>query len=133
MVEEVRKKLVKQILKKGVDIGNKDPVVKQLVKDSEGETFLFLVDDLKAPYGFIVCSDKLEFMENPDLNQPYDLIATCNENTFVHMLKGEDPENLFWMGALEMSGHGWFKRAMLIRRFLKVGVNRGLRKKVIGL
>jgi len=131
----VRTALIKRILKKGVTIANDDPLIKQLTKDTSGETMLFLIEDLAKQggvYGFAVQNDKLVFVETPVLNQSYDLTAVMNENTFIHLLRGLDPEEAFWRGLIDITGQGWFKRVMLLRRFFAIGIERGLRKKTIG-
>lgn len=127
----LRRKLVKQILKKGVDLGNSDPMLKSLMKNNEGESMLFLIDDIKGTYGFVVHGDHMEFVENPNLDKEYNLIASCNENTFIHILRGLDPDDAFWAGYVDVTGKGWFRRVMFLRRFFKVGETRGLKAKVI--
>lgn len=136
MTLELRKKLIRKIIQKAIDLANQDPVIKQLAKEAQGETMLFLIEDLAkegGTYGFIVNNDGLTFVENPDLNKPYNLIATCNEDTFIHMLRGHDPEDLFWAGYIDVAGTGWFKRVCLLRRVLKLGEQRGLKGKVVSV
>lgn len=127
----IRHELIKKLMKRGVDTAHDDPVMKQLLRENEGETMLFYIEDLKAPFGFEINSDTLNFVENPDINKQYNLVASCTENTLIHILRGLDPMDAFFYGYIEVEGHGWFKRVMILKRVLKLGEERGLKQKVV--
>jgi len=127
----IRRELIKKLMKRGVETAHTDPMMKQLLKENEGETMLFYIEDLKAPFGFEIISDTLNFVENPDLNKPHNLVVSCNENTLIHLLKGLDPVDAFFYGYIEVNGKGWFKRVMILKRLLKLGEDRGLKQKVV--
>lgn len=131
MATELRRKLIKQLFKKGTETAHADPVMKQLLRENEGETMLFYIEDLKAPFGFEISSNTLNFLENPDLNKAYNLVASCNENTLIHILRGLDPMDAFFYGYIEVNGKGWFKRVLVLKRILKLGEDRGLKQKVV--
>jgi len=131
MSAELKRKLIRTIIKKGVDAAKSDPVMKELLRENKGESMLFFIEDLKAPYGIEITEETLSFAENPDLKKAYSLVASCKENTLVHLLKGLDPADAFFYGLIEITGKGWFKRVMILRRILKLGEQRGLKQKVV--
>jgi len=131
MSAAIRRELIKRLVKRGVATAHTDPVMKQLLRENEGETMLFYIEDLKVPFGFEITNDTLNFLENPDLNKAYNLVVSCNENTLIHILRGLDPIDAFFYGYIEVNGKGWFKRVMILKRILKLGEDRGLKQKVV--
>lgn len=131
MSEAIRRALIKKILQKGVDLAKGDPAMKELLRQNNGESMLFYIEDLKAPFGIEITGTTLGFTDNPDLNKAYNMIASCNEDTIIHLLKGLDPADAFFYGLIEVTGKGWFKRVMILKRIFKLGEERGLKGKVV--
>jgi len=131
MSAELKRRLIRTIIKKGVAAAQNDPIMKERLRENRGESMLFYIEDLKAPYGIEITEETLNFAENPDLNKQYSLVASCKENTLIHLLKGLDPADAFFYGLIEVTGKGWFKRVMILKRILKLGEERGLKQKVV--
>ena len=132
MSEAVRRRLIKTIIKKGTSLAQNDPVMKELLRENKGESLLFYIADLKAPYGIEITGTSLRFSDNPDLkNKSYSLVTSCNEDTIIHILRGLDPMDAFFYGLIEVVGKGWFKKVMILKRIFKLGEQRGLKEKVV--
>lgn len=132
MSATIRRELIKRIIKRGVDLAQDDPVMKELLRQSKGESLLFYIEDLKAPYGIEIKGTTLQFSDKPDLeHHTYGLIASCKEDTIIHILKGVDPMDAFFYGLIDVVGKGWFKKVMILKRIFKLGEDLGLKQKVV--
>lgn len=113
-------------------MAQEDEVMKGLLQENQGESMLFVVEDLGAPFGIEISDKSINFTDKPDLKgEKYKIIATCKEDTIIHMLQGMDPADAFFYGLIEVTGHGWFKRVMILKRLFKLGEQRGLKGKVV--
>lgn len=130
-MSKIRTTLIREVLRKMIVLANEDIVIQQELKAAEGENILFVITDLKAPYGFVIHRDHFEFVDKPTPSPDYGLIATCDENTFIHLLRGLDVDDAFWSGALDVTGKRWFKRLMVIRRLFQLGEKRGIKRKLV--
>lgn len=132
MSAALRRKLIKEIIKRGVVLAQDDPVMQGLLGENKGESLLFFVVDLKAPYGITIQESTLKFSDSPDLNnKTFSLVASCNENTLIHILRGLDPLDAFFYGLIDVVGKGWFKKVLILKRIFKLGEERGLKEKVV--
>ena len=129
--QAVRIGLIKKIIKRGVDLAKDDPAMIALLRENPGESMLFYIKDLKAPFGIQIEGTTLTFKDNPDITQPYSLIAQMTEDTVVRLIKGLDPMDAFFYNLIDVTGKGWFKRVMILRKIFKLGEERGLKQKVI--
>jgi hypothetical protein len=131
MTEAIRKALIKKIVQRAVGIAQKDPVMHQLLQQNKGESMLFYIEDLKLPFGIEIVGTSIRFAEEPDLKKSYGLVATCKEDAIIYMLRGLDPEDAFFYGYIEVTGKGWFKKVMILKRMFKLGEDRGLKQQVV--
>lgn len=131
MSEAVRRGLIKKILQKGIEAAQKDSELKKYLSENKGESMLFIITDLKAPYGIEIKNEEINFTDTPDIKKTYTLVASCNENTIIHLIKGMDPGDAFMYGLIDVEGRGWFKRVMILRRIFRLGEQRGLKTQVV--
>ena len=131
MAAELKRRLMRKILQRAVGAANEDPAIREELSKLEGERGLFVVTGMGS-VGFEMTSKGLFYVENPN-PKDYDFVIATNEDAFIYMLKGYDPVELFWRGYIDVYGRGWLSKFIVIRRVLDLGVERGLKKALLGL